>query len=164
MCLVVLGCAAVTSPAALAAPAQAPAAPPPPQAQAPAPPAKDTAPAPPADFSYAIEARRDPFVSLINRGTETKPSPSKVARPEGIAGVLVDEVAVRGIVQTRGAWVAMIAAPNGRTYTVRPGDRLMDGNVHTITGESVVLTQEVKDPLSLAKRREVSKPLRGEVK
>jgi Tfp pilus assembly protein PilP len=164
MCLVVLGCAAVTSPAALAAPAQAPAAPPPPQAQAPAPPAKDTAPAPPADFSYAIEARRDPFVSLINRGTETKPSQSKVARPEGIAGVLVDEVAVRGIVQTRGAWVAMIAAPNGRTYTVRPGDRLMDGNVHTITGESVVLTQEVKDPLSLAKRREVSKPLRGEVK
>jgi Tfp pilus assembly protein PilP len=151
MSLAVLGCAAVAS-GQTAAPAT------------PAPPAKETAPTPPPDFSYAIEARRDPFVSLINRGTETKPTQSKVARPEGIAGVLVDEVAVRGIVQTRDAWVAMIAAPNGRTYTVRPGDRLMDGNVHSITGQSVVLTQEVKDPLSLEKRREVSKPLRGEVK
>ena len=155
MCLVVFG------PAAAAfgqAPAQAPA----PAAAAPA--AKETAPAPPPDFTYEIEARRDPFVSLINRGTEPRAAQVKLARPDGIAGVMVDEVAVRGILQTRDSWVAMIAAPNGRTYTVRPGDRLMDGNVHTITGQSVVLTQEVKDPLSLEKRREVSKPLRGEVK
>ena len=40
----------------------------------------------------------------------------------------------------------------------------MDGTVHTITPESVVLMQEVNDPLSLQKQREVRKPLRGEAK
>ena len=58
----------------------------------------------------------------------------------------------------------MIAAPSGRTYSIRPGDRLMDGSVRTITAQSVVLMQEVNDPLSLEKQREVRKYLRGEVK
>ena len=88
----------------------------------------------------------------------------KGARPEGIAGVMVDEVALRGIVQSQGAFVAMISAPNGRTYTVRQGDRLMDGAVRAINGQSVVMMQEVNDPLSLQKQREVRKQLRGEVK
>ena len=128
------------------------------------PPAQNGAPVPPANYAYDATSRRDPFVSLINRGAETRPSVGKGVRPEGIAGVMVDEVAVRGIVQSQGAFVAMIAAPNGRTYTVRPGDRLMDGAVRAINGQSVVMMQEVSDPLSLEKQREVRKQLRGEVK
>lgn len=58
----------------------------------------------------------------------------------------------------------MIGLPSGRSYTVRPGDRLMDGTVRTITAQAVVLMQEVNDPLSLEKQREVRKFLRGEVK
>ena len=76
-------------------------------------------------------------------------APRRACALKGIDGILVEEVVVKGIVQTRGAWVAMIAAPSGRTYSVRPGDRLMDGNVRTITAQSVVLLQEVNDPLSL---------------
>ena len=72
--------------------------------------------------------------------------------------------AVRGILESRGGFVAMIAAPNGRTYNVRPGDRLLDGSVRTITAQAVVFMQEVSDPLSLEKQREVRKPLRPEVK
>ena len=128
------------------------------------PPAQNAAPVPPANYAYDATSRRDPFVSLVNRGAETRPSTGKGLRPEGIAGVMVDEVAVRGIVQSQGAFVAMIAAPNGRTYTVRPGDRLMDGAVRAINGQSVVMMQEVSDPLSLEKQREVRKQLRGEVK
>ena len=60
---------------------------------------------------------------------------------------MVDEVAVRGILQTRDSWVAMIAAPNGSINCSAQG-RLMDGNVHTITGQSEPLTQEVKDPVA----------------
>jgi Tfp pilus assembly protein PilP len=136
--------------------APAPAAPPVPAEQAPA-------PAP--DYVYTPGERRDPFVSLVHSGTESKASSvAPITRPPGIAGVLVDEVAVRGIVQTRGSWVAMIAAANGRTYTVRPGDRLMDGSVRAINAQSVMLMQEVKSPLSLEKQREVRKQLRGEVK
>jgi Tfp pilus assembly protein PilP len=127
-------------------------------------PGQQAAPVPPPDYAYDPTGRRDPFVSLVNRGPDTRQGPVKGARAEGIAGVLVDEVAVRGIVHSRGSWVAMIAAPNGRTYTIRPGDRLMDGAVRAITGQTVVLMQEVNDPLSLEKQREVRKQLRGEVK
>jgi hypothetical protein len=58
----------------------------------------------------------------------------------------------------------MLGAPTGRTYTVRAGDKLMDGSVRSIDGTSVTLMKEVFDPLSLEKQREVRKYLRGEVK
>jgi Tfp pilus assembly protein PilP len=141
--------------------AQAPAQPasPPPAAPGQPPP-----PTPPPDYHYEAEDRRDPFLSLVNRGTDARPGASPTTRPEGLAGMLVEEVAVRGIVQSRGGWVAMIASPAGRTYTIRPGDRLMDGSVRSITAQAVVLMQEVNDPLSLEKQREVRKFLRQEVK
>lgn len=121
-------------------------------------------PAPPERFEYAAEGRRDPFVNLVGRGTDTGARTSPRARPDGLQGISVDEVVVRGILHSRGDWIAMIDAPSGRTYAVRPGDSLLDGSVHAITAESVVLLQEVDDPLSLAKQREVRKYLRGEVK
>jgi Tfp pilus assembly protein PilP len=121
-------------------------------------------PTPPPDFEYQPDGRRDPFVSLINRGSDARPSAPAGSRPEGIAGLAVEELAVRGILQTRGGWVAMVAAPSGRSYTIRPGDRLLDGSVRAINAQAVVLMQEVNDPLSIEKQREVRKPLRGEVK
>ena len=124
----------------------------------------DAPPTPPSNYTYAPEGRRDPFVSLINRGSTGQKGAPGVVRAEGPGGILVEEVAVRGIFQSRGAWVAMIAAPSGRTYSIRPGDRLMNGSVRTINAQAVVLMQEVNDPLSLEKQREVRKYLRGEVK
>ena len=40
----------------------------------------------------------------------------------------------------------------------------MDGTIRAITNQAVVLMQEVNDPLSLEKQREVRKSLRAEVK
>jgi Tfp pilus assembly protein PilP len=135
------------------------------QAPAPPPPPAETAPTPPPNYQYMPDGRRDPFVSLVNRGTDSgRASQAPRVRPEGLRGILVDEVMVRGIVQSRGGLVAMIGSPSGRTYTIRPGDRLMDGTVRTITQQMVVLMQDVNDPLSLEKQREVRKYLRGEVK
>ena len=127
----------------------------------PRPPATDAPPTPPPNYTYEPDARRDPFVSLVNRGTEAR---GPLSRPEGIAGILVDEVVVKGVVQSRGGWVAMIGAASGKTYTVRPGDRLMDGTVRAISPQAVVLMQQVNDPLVLVKEREVRKYLRGEAK
>ena len=121
-------------------------------------------PTPRPNFEYEVDGRRDPFVSLVNRGTNSGSGQPGGTRPDGIAGVAVDEVVVRGIVQSRGGWVAMVGAPDGRTYSVRPGDRLMDGSVHSITAQTVVLMQELVDHLSIHKQREVRKHLRGEVK
>jgi Tfp pilus assembly protein PilP len=127
-------------------------------------PGQEAPPTPAPHYAYEPENRRDPFVSLVNRGSDARPATARGSRPDGLAGILVDEVVVRGVLQTRGGWIAMIGLPSGRSYTVRPGDRLMDGTVRTITAQAVVLMQEVNDPLSLEKQREVRKFLRGEVK
>jgi hypothetical protein len=145
--------------------AQAPA---PTQAKPPAPatpPAADAAPAPPPNYTYSPDDRRDPFINLLNRGTgDPRAGAAGAARPEGAAGLMIDEAVIRGIVLSRGTWVAMVGAPNGRTYSIRAGDKLMDGNVRAINATTVVFMQEVNDPLSLEKQREVRKYLRGEVK
>jgi Tfp pilus assembly protein PilP len=141
------------------------------QTPAPAPPIvpppspAEAPPTPPPNFAYSPASRRDPFVDLVNRGeSESGPGNRTGVRPEGVGGVLVDEVVVRGVLHGQGGWVAMLGAPTGRTYTVRAGDKLMDGSVRSIDGTSVTLMKEVFDPLSLEKQREVRKYLRGEVK
>jgi Tfp pilus assembly protein PilP len=136
-----------------------------PATAAPATPPADAGPTPPADYGYSPDGRRDPFLSLVNRGVDAARGADRgAARPEGLPGLMVAEVAVRGIVQTPRGYVAMVGGPSGKTYSVRPGDRLMDGSVRAITAQAVVLLQDVNDPLSLEKQREVRKYLRGEVK
>lgn len=120
-------------------------------------------PSPPPNFEYSPQGRRDPFVSLVNRGAETGTTPdgAPIRRAEGVPGMLTAELKVRGIVQTRGVWVAMVSGPDNKVYTVRAGDKLADGVIRTVTATSVVIFQEVNDPLSLEKQREVRKFLRG---
>ncbi|MDP1569579.1 MAG: pilus assembly protein PilP [Vicinamibacterales bacterium] len=138
-----------------------------PAAQPPAPAAPPEAvpdpqgpPTPPPNYTYAPGGRRDPFASLVNRGIDARVGTAG-RRPDGVPGLAVNEIIVRGILQTPGGYVAMVQAPDGRTYTVRPGDQLLDGRVRTITAEALIIMQEVNDPLSLEKQREVRKPLRG---
>jgi Tfp pilus assembly protein PilP len=121
-------------------------------------------PSPPPNYVYAPDGRRDPFVSLVTRGVEKPAQTVNKERPEGLAGVTVDELVVRGLVLSRGGWLAMVGAPSGKTYSLRAGDRLFDGNVRNITADAVVLMQDVADPKSLQRQREVRKPLRGETK
>ena len=46
-------------------------------------------------------------------------------------------------------------------YFRHTGDRLFDGIVRAVNAEGLVIVQEVNDPLSLVKQREVSKKLRS---
>ena len=43
---------------------------------------------------------------------------------------------------------------------MRAGDKLLDGTIRTITQNAMVILQQVNDPLSLEKQREVRKVLR----
>lgn len=159
--LIVLALVAAAVPAAAQAPATQPA-PQAPAAPANATPAGPVLPSPPVNYVYAPEARRDPFTNLVNRGADPRGTAGQLAkRPEGLAGLQTNEISVRGILQTRGTWIAMVAAPDGKVYTLRAGDRLLDGVVRTVTAQAVVILQEVNDPLSLEKQREVRKFLRG---
>jgi Tfp pilus assembly protein PilP len=109
-------------------------------------------------YSYQADGRRDPFVSLLGRGSDPN---STANRPTGLPGLLIDELAIRGIINDRAGFVAMIQGPDNKTYMVRPGERLMDGSVKSITGDSVVFSQDVNDPLSTVKQRERVKKLRS---
>ena len=114
------------------------------------------APAPP--YSYDPQGRRDPFLSLIARGSDPG---SAAARPAGLPGLLISEVAVKGVVQDRSGLIAMVQGPGTKTFIVRPGEKLMDGTVKAITNDSVVFSQDVNDPLSMVKQKEVRKTVRS---
>jgi type IV pilus assembly protein PilP len=145
-------------------PAQpAPAQQPPAQAQPPqqTPPAKPAVEAgkPPASPAYTYDpaGRRDPFISLVGRGTDPQ---SQVVRPAGMAGLLISEVTVKGVLRDRTGFLVMLRAPDNKTYTVRIGAKLLDGTVKSISQDKVIFSQDVNDPLSLVKQREVPKPVR----
>lgn len=136
------------------APGSAPQKPQPPPAQ---PGQTPAAPPPPETYTYRPEGRRDPFVSLLNRGTEPRPA-GKAA--EGIANLTVGEIVLKGVLKSRGTYLAIVQGPNMRTYIVRAKERLVDGVVKEITADSLVIVQDVNDPLSVTKQREVRKTLR----
>lgn len=111
----------------------------------------------PEGFSYRAEGRRDPFLVLVRRGPE---GPAGGKRPEGAAGLAVAELTLKGVLMYRGGYVALVQGPDTRTFIVHPNDRLLDGTVKAITADSIVMVQDVNDPLSLVKQREVRTTLR----
>jgi Tfp pilus assembly protein PilP len=116
------------------------------------------APQPQNAYKYEPDGRRDPFLSLLGTGGDWR-APSK--KGDGSASLTVSEISVRGIVQSRGSLVAMIQGPDSKTYIVHQGDKLADGKIKTITPTGLVVVQDVNDPLSLVKQREVRKLLRS---
>jgi Tfp pilus assembly protein PilP len=151
-----LGALLVAAPVSAQAPAPQPAPPAAPEKKA-------DLPSPPPNYEYAGQGRRDPFVSLVARGDDgaSDTGAATAKRAEGVPGMMTSELTVRGIVQTRGAWVAMVSGPDSKVYTVRAGDKLADGVIRMVNATTVVILQEVNDPLSLEKQREVRKFLRG---
>lgn len=109
-------------------------------------------------FTYDPTGRRDPFISLLARGNDPRAATN---RPPGLPGVLIGELVVKGIVRDRSGFIAMVQAPDNKTYIVRPGEKLMDGSVKSITPDTVVFSQDVNDPLSPVKQREIRKSVRS---
>lgn len=114
---------------------------------------QEVGPAKEAAAGHEPAGRRDPFVGPVAPGVAPREE-----RPGGLSGLAVDEAALRGVVRNREGWVAMVEAPDGRTYAVRPGDRLYDGAVQEIAGDAVSFRRDAADP---AGEREVRKRLRA---
>ena len=116
-------------------------------------------------YSYNSQGRRDPFVNLqrpvsADRGPKT--------RKPGMEGFLIQEVALKGIVKTKGGgigsarqagFIAIVLGADGKSYFVSTGQRLYDGTIVGVDASSVTFRQEVTDPLSPVKTREVRKSL-----
>ncbi len=106
--------------------------------------------------SYDPAGRRDPFVSLL------RPAPEQVARirPKGLPGVYINEVDIKGIFNWGGQWVAYIEVAGGeKSYIIRIGDKLFDGEVVEISKNEVVFKQRIEQPGSLKPFRIIRKAL-----
>ena len=113
-------------------------------------------------YSYDPAGRRDPFISLLGRGGDV---PAQGVRPQGLPGLLIAEVTVKGVLRTaKGDYVALLQAPDNKTFIAHGGDKVLDGAVKAITATEVVFTQDVTDPLSLVKQREVREAIRPEAR
>lgn len=107
-------------------------------------------------YSYDAGNRRDPFKSL-QIGTKLQEG----QRPEGIPGLMIDEIALVGIFHTPRGWVVQVQAANkDKSYLIREGDQLFDGDVVSIAKNEVVFKQAVADPTAIKPFREVVKKLK----
>jgi Tfp pilus assembly protein PilP len=110
----------------------------------------------PGAYVYNPQGRRDPFVSLVkpvSTGRDARP------RPSGPEGFLIQEVGLKGVVKTPAGYTAMILGTDNKSYFVKTGQRFYDGVIVAIDGSSVTFRQEVADPLSPVRTREVKKSL-----
>jgi hypothetical protein len=107
--------------------------------------------------TYDPGDRRDPFKSLL---VVTEQPALRGPRPEGIPGLLIDEVVVSGIFKTSHGFIAQVqAADRQKSYLIKVGDQLFDGDVVGINRNEVVFKQNVQDPTALKPFREVVKTL-----
>jgi len=108
-------------------------------------------------FTYDPGNRRDPFKSLL---VEQQTREFRGPRPEGIPGLLIDEIDLTGVWRTSRGFVAQVVASNQKkTYLLKEGDQLYDGDVVSINKKEVVFKQIVQDPTALKPFREVVKSL-----
>jgi len=110
----------------------------------------------PGMYTYQPAGRRDPFVSLL---VNVGPSEGQTKRPNGMPGFLVQELALKGIVKDQGGFIAMLQATDGKSYFAKTGQRFYDAVIIAIDAATVTFRQEVTDPLSPVKTRDVKKSL-----
>ena len=101
-------------------------------------------------LAYDPQGRRDPFRSLIGPAPKLEPG----QRPPGVAGFLIDEMKLQGILKTRHGLTAMINGPDNKGHLLRVGDKVLDGEVIRITATGIVFRQEVNDPTRIERRLE----------
>ena len=111
-------------------------------------------------YSYDPAGRRDPFRSLLVR----EQNKGGAGRPPGIAGISIDDLVVHGIWKTMAGYVAQIRATDNKSYLIRAGDLLYDGEVVRVGPNEVVFRQNINDPQSVKPFREVTKQLNATVK
>jgi len=108
-------------------------------------------------FTYDPAGRRDPFRSLVDAANTVGKGP----RPRGIAGMLISEVDLVGIVQKGKGALAFFNGSDNKGYFLRVGDTLYDGKIIRIDRRTgiVVFRQDINDPRSIKPYRDVTKRL-----
>ena len=111
-------------------------------------------------YSYDPAGRRDPFRSLLLRSDKGGAG----HRAPGIAGVAIEDVTLQGIWRTRGGYVAQIRGTDNKSYLLRAGDQLYDGEVLRIAPNEVTFRQNLNDPQSVKPFRDITRQLNATIK
>jgi hypothetical protein len=111
-------------------------------------------------YSYDPAGRRDPFRSLLVRPERGMSG----QRPPGIPGIVIDDVILQGIWRTRAGYVAQVRGTDNKSYLMRSGDQLFDGEVLRIGPNEVILRQNLNDPQSVKPFRDITKQLNATIK
>ena len=112
----------------------------------------------PGEFVYNPEGRRDPFWNLL-QGKSVKENREAI---EGIAGLMIDELELEGIVFAQGSFKALLKGPDTRPYIVGIGDKVYDGEVIAMTRNSVTFKKSLSIALAGQKDRIIIKTLNPE--
>ncbi len=112
----------------------------------------------PGEFSYNPEGRRDPFWNLL-QGKSVKENREAI---EGIAGLMIDELDLEGIVYANGAFKALLKGPDTRPYMVGIGDKVYDGEVVAMSRNSVSFKKSLTVALGGQRDRIILKTLNPE--
>ena len=99
-----------------------------------------------------VVAKRDPFVPLVSEKKGSGP-----ALPPGKAGLVIATVRVDGTVKAASGMLAVVTNPDQRTYFIREGDRLYDGDVEKIGLDGVTFKENSKDAFGKPVERLVTK-------
>jgi Tfp pilus assembly protein PilP len=112
----------------------------------------------PGEFVYNPEGRRDPFWNLL-QGKSVKENREAI---EGIAGLMIDELELEGIVFAQGVFKALLKGPDTRPYVVGIGDKVYDGEVVAMDKNSVSFKKSLTVALAGQKDRVIIKTLNPE--
>ena len=107
--------------------------------------------------SEAKLARRDPFESLVGRQQALAQAAKNL--PPGKAGLQVSTLRLDGIVRASNGMIAVVTNPQSRTYFLREGDKLFDGQVEKISMDGVSFHEEGKDAFGKPVERQVNKKI-----
>jgi len=106
----------------------------------------------------AAGGRRDPFVNPIRQvSADAAPLPANL--PPGIAGLLIGQANLVGVLKTSTGMMAMVVATGNRTFFLKENDKVYNGRVVKITADSLVFEESVLDTLGQTVKREVVKKL-----
>jgi hypothetical protein len=99
-----------------------------------------------------VVGKRDPFIPLVNDKKTNGPP-----LPPGKAGLVIATVRVDGTVKAASGMLAVVTNPDQRTYFIREGDRLYDGDVEKIGLDGVTFKENSKDAFGKPVERLVTK-------
>lgn len=106
---------------------------------------------------YRSAKRRDPFRDLLaGRDVEERP----IAK--GVSQISIDDVNLIGIIKPKDKYEALITTPQGLSFTIKVGDKMLDGFVLSISASRVTFRKTKRRGITLYRPQDIVKEINPE--